>query len=106
MTYAKYSDTCVLRVNDFKYINKEQTDDWQAYEAWLASGKVPLDGNARCPDPVPSVQIRATDANMARIVRTYHRRLIRKGVIACLISPSVQDLLSRRQALRAAIASE
>lgn len=110
MTYAKYRDDLILRVNDNRWINAGDplcADDLAAYQAWTAAGGVPLDGNAGCPSPVPSRQIAATDSKMARIGEDIIELLIRKGIIALAELPiSTQAMIAERKALRASIASE
>lgn len=68
MTYAKYSETLALRVNDFKWLRPNEpalAADWQAYQTWLAAGNVPIDGTQGAPPQVPSRQIAGTDMRMA-----------------------------------------
>lgn len=110
MTYAKYSDTLALRVNDYRWLrpNEPALDaDWQAYQAWLAAGNVPLDGTLGAPSPVPSQQLAALDPRMARIGEDIITLLIAKGVMAMTDLPAVvQSLISQRQTLRGKIAHE
>lgn len=104
MTYAKYSDSLVQRLNDGAYFDPADA----TYQAWLAAGHTPIDATAGQPVPLlPSRQIAALDARMVRFAEDLLAALIAKGAVALADLPAAtQQLISQRQALRAQIPNE
>lgn len=103
MKYAKYRDDLAYVVDTQKFIQPDnQPAEWSAYQAWIAAGNTPLDGNSGHPGLPAKTLLSLSDYRMARIGEDVLTALVAKGILALTDLPlPVQQEIQNRQALRA-----